>query len=127
MRDWRLDVVGHAAMAELLVQNLLLEGTPIACEEAVRASRQLHEFLVELERYVAMEDDMKQDRSLKVCETGDGYDIHHGGKRNSVPMIRLRGKWLRQAGFSAGQDVTIIVEHGRLVLQTTEDNVETEG
>ena len=125
MHDWRLDVVGHAAMAELLVQNLLLEGTLIACEEAVQASRQLYEFLVELGRCVAREDDMKQGRSLKVCETGDGYDIQHGGKRNSVPMIRLRGKWLRQAGFSAGRDVTVIVEHGRLVLLTTEDGLET--
>ena len=69
---------------------------------------------------------MKADRSLKVCETGDGYDIQHGGRRNSVPMIRLRGKWLRQAGFIAGRDVTVIVELGRLVLQTTEGNVETE-
>ena len=126
MHDWRQVVVGHAAMAELLVQNLLLEGTLIACEEAVQASRQLYEFLVELGRCVAREDDMKQGRSLKVCETGDRYDIQHGGKRNSVPMIRLRGKWLRQAGFSAGQDVTIIVERGRLVLLTTEDSIKTE-
>ena len=126
MHDWQGKVIGHAAMAELLVQNLLLEGTLIACEEAVQASRHLYEFLVELERYVGREDDMKQGRSLKVCETGDGYNIHHGGERNSVPMIRLRGKWLRQAGFSAGQDVTIIVEQGRLVLLTTEDRLETE-
>jgi hypothetical protein len=59
---------------------------------------------------------MKRGRSLKVCETGDGYDIQHGGKRNSVPMIRLRGKWLRQAGFSAGRGVTVIVEHHRLTV-----------
>ena len=70
---------------------------------------------------------MKRDRSLRVCETGDGYAIQHEGERNSVPMIRLRGKWLRQAGFIAGRDVIVIVEHGRLVLQTTEGNVETEG
>ena len=126
MHDWQGKVIGHAAMAELLVQNLLLEGTLIACEEAAQASRHLYEFLVELEHCVAREDDMKQGRSLKVCETGDRYDIQHGGKRNSVPMIRLRGKWLRQAGFSAGQDVTIIVERGRLVLLTTEDSIKTE-
>ena len=69
---------------------------------------------------------MKRDRSLKVCETGDGYAIHHGGEGNSVPMIRLRGKWLRQAGFIAGREVTVIVERGRLVLLTMEERVETE-
>ena len=68
---------------------------------------------------------MKRDRSLRVCETGDGYAIQHEGERNSVPMIRLRGKWLRQAGFIAGRDVTVIVERGRLVLLTTEERVET--
>ena len=45
MHDWREEIVGHAAMAELLVQNLLLEETPIACEEAMEAARRLHDCL----------------------------------------------------------------------------------
>ena len=48
MHDWRLDVVGHAAMAELLVQNLLLEGTTVACEEAMEAARRLHDSLARM-------------------------------------------------------------------------------
>ena len=68
---------------------------------------------------------MKRGRSLKVCETGDGYAIQHRGEGNSVPMIRLRGKWLRRAGFIAGREVTVIVERGRLVLLTTEGRIET--
>lgn len=33
-----------------------------------------------------------------------------------VPMLRLRGKWLSQAGFDQGVEVTITVEAGRLTL-----------
>ena len=34
----------------------------------------------------------------------------------TVPMLRLRGKWLEQAGFQEGQQVQIHVEHGKLTL-----------
>jgi len=38
----------------------------------------------------------------------------------STPMIRLRGHWLRAAGFPQGTAVAIAVHHGKLVL-TKED------
>jgi Toxin SymE, type I toxin-antitoxin system len=39
----------------------------------------------------------------------------------SIPMIRLRGKWLARMGFGEGQPVTIEVTHdGRLVLSRTD-------
>ena len=59
---------------------------------------------------------MKRSRKLRIGETGARYSVYHYGNRNSVPQIRLQGKWLREAGFSAGQDVTVIVEHGRLTV-----------
>jgi toxic protein SymE len=34
----------------------------------------------------------------------------------SVPMIRLRGKWLTEAGFQEGQCVQVDVASGRIVL-----------
>lgn len=36
--------------------------------------------------------------------------------RVSVPMIRLRGRWLMHAGFQEGDALRIEVEEGRLVL-----------
>jgi toxic protein SymE len=37
-----------------------------------------------------------------------------------VPMIRLRGKWLKYAGFEEGTLVEIAVSDGRLTLTVTE-------
>lgn len=39
-----------------------------------------------------------------------------GSAYSRVPMLRLRGDWLRQAGFPRGQDVAVEVEEGRLVI-----------
>ena len=36
-------------------------------------------------------------RTLKVTDTGDFY------KKNVVPQIRLKGKWLTKAGFTPDQ------------------------
>jgi len=36
--------------------------------------------------------------------------------RVSVPMIRLRGRWLMRAGFRKGDPLRIEVEEGRLIL-----------
>jgi hypothetical protein len=33
-----------------------------------------------------------------------------------VPMIRLRGKWLKRAGFEEGRLVQIDVDNGRLTV-----------
>jgi len=40
----------------------------------------------------------------------------------SVPMIRLRGKWLKPAGFEEGTLVRIEVAEGRLTLTVPEVN-----
>ncbi len=34
-----------------------------------------------------------------------------------VPMLRLRGAWLRSAGFPTGTRVSVVVTAGRLVLR----------
>lgn len=36
--------------------------------------------------------------------------------RVSVPMIRLRGRWLMRAGFHEGDALRIEIEEGRLIL-----------
>lgn len=36
--------------------------------------------------------------------------------RVSVPMIRLRGRWLMRAGFREGDALRIEVQDGRLIL-----------
>jgi hypothetical protein len=45
--------------------------------------------------------------------------------RVSVPMIRLRGRWLVRAGFREGDAIRIEVEEGRLVLTRPSDPVPT--
>ena len=45
--------------------------------------------------------------------------------RVSVPMIRLRGRWLMLAGFREGDALRIEVEEGRLVLTRPADPPET--
>lgn len=42
-------------------------------------------------------------------------------ERGSVPMIRLRGKWLHRAGFGEGQVVRVEVADGLLILTCAED------
>jgi hypothetical protein len=45
--------------------------------------------------------------------------------RVTVPMIRLRGRWLTQAGFLEGDALRIEVEERRLVLTRPEGPVPT--
>jgi len=59
---------------------------------------------------------MKRSRRLRIGEMGARYSVYHYGTRHSVPQIRLQGKWLRQAGFVAGEHVAIIVETGKLTV-----------
>ena len=68
---------------------------------------------------------MNYQRFLKILEQGDGYAIRHSGPHYSVPLIRLRGKWLKEAGFTAGQKVSVLVEYGRLTILVS-DNVAKE-
>lgn len=42
--------------------------------------------------------------------------------RASVPMIRLRGRWLLRAGFREGDSIEIEVEAGRLILARPPDS-----
>ena len=68
---------------------------------------------------------MSPKRFVTVQERGDRFSVRHRGPQYSEPMIRLRGKWLRQLGFIPGQRVAVSVEYGRLVLsasETAEDN-----
>lgn len=45
--------------------------------------------------------------------------------RVSVPMIRLRGRWLMRAGFRKGDALRIEVEEGRLILTRPGDPLPT--
>ena len=41
--------------------------------------------------------------------------------RATVPMIRLRGRWLMRAGFREGDALQIEIVEGRLILTRPED------
>ena len=44
--------------------------------------------------------------------------IHEVEKRyERVPMLRLTGKWLAQAGFLIGQPIEIEVKRGKLIIR----------
>ena len=49
-------------------------------------------------------------RKLKVEHRGDF------ARRKTYPMIRLRGKWLREAGFQPDSYVALTIEQGRIVI-----------
>ena len=51
----------------------------------------------------------KKTRSMKVYEKSD-Y------RYQSIPMIRLCGKWLSEAGFSIGDYVFVSCEGGKLII-----------
>ena len=62
---------------------------------------------------------MRKQRSLTIGETADAYLLRRG-RATSRPAIRLRGQWLAQAGFEAGQKVTVHVEDGQIVITPQE-------
>ena len=64
-------------------------------------------------------------RFVTVQERGDRFNVRHRGPQHSEPMIRLRGKWLRQLGFIPGQRVAVSVEYGRLVLSASQTDEDT--
>lgn len=55
----------------------------------------------------------KQERKLKV-----GYKFQNRAFHQMVkmPEIKLSGKWLRESGFSEGQEVRIEVENQKLII-----------
>lgn len=40
--------------------------------------------------------------------------------RRSVPMIRLRGRWLEQLGFTTGKRIAITTDANRLIITLEE-------
>ena len=49
------------------------------------------------------------DRKLTVC-------YGRGNYKQSPPQILLQGKWLEQAGFSAGDKITVKCQQGQLII-----------
>lgn len=47
-----------------------------------------------------------------------GYSFYRSSRRppSSVPYLRLRGYWLKQAGFAVGQKVDVDIIDGRLTI-----------
>ena len=39
--------------------------------------------------------------------------------KNTTSLIRLKGDWLKAAGFNAGEKVLITITNNQLILQTT--------
>ena len=52
---------------------------------------------------------------------------YYFGGNPSVPKIRLRGRWLKVAGFDKGTPFRIDVSQGRLTLTAVEDSRESSG
>ena len=38
------------------------------------------------------------------------------GYKNLIPIIRMRGKWLAEAGFIIDSYILVTIEHGRLEI-----------
>lgn len=49
------------------------------------------------------------DRKLTVC-------YGRGNYKKAPPQILLQGNWLEQAGFSAGDKITVKCQHGQLTI-----------
>jgi len=45
---------------------------------------------------------------------------------DSVPMIRLRGKWLKRAGFEEGMQVHVDVTVGKLTILSATEVIPTD-
>lgn len=45
------------------------------------------------------------------------------GQPNPLPQLTIKGRWLEALGFIKGQPVSIIAEHGQLIIRITEENV----
>lgn len=56
----------------------------------------------------------KKNRRLKVYGQSNGYNYQ------DVPTIVLKGKWLENAGFSIEDQIQVIVEYGKILVQKVE-------
>lgn len=54
-------------------------------------------------------------KSLKIIEHVEAPRAFSSDGRR-VPMIRMRGEWLEENGFTAGERVVVTIEQGRIVL-----------
>ena len=41
----------------------------------------------------------------------------NGGRPNPLPQLTLKGRWLGELGFNAGQPVTITAQDGVLIIR----------
>ena len=49
-----------------------------------------------------------------------------GAFKKSPPQILLQGNWLEQAGFSAGDKITVKCQQGQLIITKNETRTDTE-
>ena len=49
-----------------------------------------------------------------------------GAFKKSPPQILLQGNWLEQAGFSAGDKITVNCQQGQLIITKNEPSAEHE-
>lgn len=49
-----------------------------------------------------------------------------GAFKEAPPQILLQGRWLEQAGFYAGDKITVDCKQGRLVITKDEPEADTE-
>ena len=62
-------------------------------------------------------------RRLTVSSSHPESRAHHPRQVSSTPMpfLRLRGRWLDQAGFTIGANVRVEVSAGRLVVEVIDE------
>jgi hypothetical protein len=67
-----------------------------------------------------MDDQISAPRTLRILSVSSSYYDYqlNGGRPRppEVPLLRLRGYWLRQAGFPAGQRVQVHVADGCITI-----------
>lgn len=65
-------------------------------------------------------------RRLTVSSSHPESRAHHPRQSSSMPMpfLRLRGRWLDQAGFAIGAPVRVEVSAGRLVVEVIDEPVQ---
>ena len=55
-------------------------------------------------------------RKLKVYEAPTGV-------ADSIPLIRLQGKWLEKLGFETGDMITVREEEGKLIIEHRDEDI----
>ena len=52
----------------------------------------------------------------RLCEPRRTRSVHRHRPDRVVPFLRLRGRWLEELGFEAGETVRVETAPGRLVI-----------